>query len=210
VDVLVSEVHLEAGDLSQGVFERALKSELIAWDIETSGLDWRNSRIGTCQIATPYDVAVVKLDPGHMPARLAALLESPDVTKVFHHAPFDLRFMTSAWKVSPTNVACTKILSKILNPALPAAEHSLRPTLYRHLGVVISKDEQRSNWTAIDLRPEQIEYAASDVLHLTSLYAKLHADAISADVWASVSASFEYLPTRVKLDLAGVGDVFSY
>jgi len=208
--VLVSDVNLEAGDLSRGLFERALESEIIAWDIETSGLDWRSSRIGTCQIATSDDIAVVQLEPGHVPERLAALLESPEVEKVFHHAPFDLRFMTSAWDVVPANVACTKILCKILEPELPAAEHSLLPALSRHLGVVISKDEQRSDWTTAELRPEQIRYAAADVRHLVPLFEKLRADALAAGVWALVSASFEYLPARVKLDLAGVGDVFVY
>lgn len=208
--MLVSDVKLEAGDLSRGLFERALQSEIIAWDIETSGLDWRKSRMGTCQIATPDDIVVVQLDPGRVPERLAALLESTEVEKVFHHAMFDLRFMAWAWDVVPANVACTKILCKILEPELPSGEHSLLPTLSRHLGVVISKDEQRSDWTTAELRPEQIQYAAADVQHLTSLFEKLRADALAAGVWPLVSASFEYLPARVKLDLVDVGDVFVY
>mgnify|MGYP006194651211 CR=1 FL=1 len=39
------------------------------------------------------------------------------VQKVFHHAPFDLRFMVAQWNVTPRNIACTKVASKMLSGA---------------------------------------------------------------------------------------------
>jgi ribonuclease D len=86
-----------SGDLPLELARAFSSSPLIGWDIETSGLDWRSDRIGTCQIfAEDLGAAVVSLS-GEMPVRLAGLLENAGVVKVFHHAPFDLRFMVHAW-----------------------------------------------------------------------------------------------------------------
>ena len=41
---------------------------------------------------------------------MLALLATPSVRKVFHHAPFDLRFLTGRWRATPRNVACTKVV----------------------------------------------------------------------------------------------------
>jgi ribonuclease D len=182
----------------------------LAWDIETSGLDWRIERIGTCQIATSTAINIVVLDASHVPKRLTSVLESPDVQKVFHHAPFDLRFMAWHWKANPRNVACTKIASKILEPHLPSGEHSLQSVLERHLGITISKDQQRSDWLAQDLTDEQLHCAAVDVAHLVDLKHQLVTLCENADVVDLLYDSWHYLPTRTMLDLRGSGDIFAY
>jgi ribonuclease D len=207
---MVDRVTLEVGDVTDSFVERALAAGRIAWDIETTGLDWRSSRIGTCQLATSAEIVVIQLPPGHVPLRLSMLLASTELEKVFHHAPFDLRFMAWAWKTQPRRVACTKILSKILDPQSPHESHSLKPTLERYLGIDISKGEQQSDWAATDLRPEQIAYAAADVRHLLRLLDTMTDRARSLGVWQLVCDSFRYLPARVALDIRGSGDVYSY
>lgn len=198
------------GDLDDDFLSACVSQGQVAWDIETSGLDWRSDHIGTCQVGVGDDIAIVQLAGWGPPPRLAALLESPDVKKVFHHAPFDLRFMAHQWNARPVNVACTKIASKVLEPHLPASEHSLKPVLLRHLGVQISKEQQRSDWGAKDLRPEQIAYAATDVRYLTQLLEALLQKAADLGLADLIEQSFAYLPTRIALDLRGSGDVFAY
>ncbi len=127
----------------------------VAWDIETSGLDWREDRIGTCQLHAPeIGTLIVQLN-GKRPTRLAALLADPGVLKVFHHASFDLRFMTWQWKSAVESVACTKIASKLLEPHVPNDWHTLQTLLDRHLGVHISKVERISDWLADNLSEAQ-------------------------------------------------------
>jgi ribonuclease D len=198
------------GDLDNNFLSACVSEEQVAWDIETSGLDWRSDRIGTCQVAVRDDIAIVQLLSSGPPARLSALLENPDVTKVFHHAPFDLRFMAFQWNAKPMSVACTKVASKILDPSLERSEHSLQPVLLRHLGVNISKAEQRSDWTSAVLSSEQMSYAASDVQHLVVLLNQLMRNAGDRGLTDLVERSFSYLPTRVELDIRGSGDVFAY
>ncbi|USQ80103.1 hypothetical protein NF556_00100 [Ornithinimicrobium faecis] len=198
------------GDLSQEWLDAAVRVGRVAWDIETSGLDWRTDRIGTCQLGVDGRVVVVVLDVEVPPVRLGELLERHDVTKVFHHAPFDLRFMAHQWRVAPVNVACTKIASKILDPRADPAEHSLMPVLRRHLSVHITKDQQVSDWLAPNLTDDQVRYAAADVAHLLDLLDVLTARCEALGLHALLRASFEYLPSRVALDLHGSGDVYSY
>jgi ribonuclease D len=205
-----SHVQVLHGDLPRDFYEAALGTGLVAWDIETSGLDWSSDSIGTCQIATETDIAIVVMEGVREPKFLCALLEDDQVQKVFHHAPFDLRFMVAQWDVNPHNVACTKVASKILNPELQNGDHSLMPVLKRHLGVDISKDQQVSNWLASDLSPEQIRYAAGDVANLVRLHKVLTAKCERAGLTGLLVESFSYLPTRVRLDLRGSGDVFAY
>jgi ribonuclease D len=207
------EQHVEVtrGDLDLDFYWAAMGAASVAWDIETSGLDWAADRIGTCQVATEHGINIVILGDGNQaPKRLATLLESPDTRKVFHHAPFDLRFMTHQWAANASNVACTKVASKILNPELENGGHSLLPVLRRHLGVAISKDEQRSNWLDPDLTSDQVRYAADDVGHLLTLVDVLEQNCRRRGLHDLLSASWRYLPVRVQLDLHGSGDVFAY
>lgn len=197
------------GDLTGDFYDRALAIGRVAWDIETSGLDWSTAQIGTCQVAIEDQVAVVVVG-ARQPKHLAALLEEESVQKVFHHAPFDLRFMAFHWKARPANIACTKVASKILNPDLDSAEHSLKPVLQRHLGVAISKEQQVSDWLASNLTQEQIDYAAADVQYLIPLLDVLASDIQQVGQGRELAASFKYLPTRALLDIRGAGDVFAY
>lgn len=206
----LGEVRVTSGDLSPE-FEWAVRdARIVAWDIETSGLEWRTDRIATCQLHVPgKGTEVVRLD-GSVPERLRDLLNSERVIKVFHHAPFDLRFMRYHWRIAPRSVACTKILSKIVHPELGNSEHSLKPAVRRYLGIELDKAQRTSDWFARDLSDEQLLYAVRDVEFLLQLFDRLMLEARASGVADLVEQTFAYLPTRVETDLRGSGDVFTY
>jgi ribonuclease D len=206
----VTNVRIVETDLSADFEWAARDAGAVAWDIETSGLDWRLDRIATCQVHVPEVGTQIVVMDGSVPERLRDLLTSERVTKVFHHAPFDLRFMRYHWKAAPRAVACTKILSKILRPDADPKEHSLKPVLLRYLRVEMDKTQQLSDWLAPELTPEQIAYAARDVEYLLPLLDRLMADARADGVADLAETTFAYLPTRVDTDIRGCGDVFSY
>lgn len=163
-----------SGDLPLEFANAFANCPLIGWDIETSGLDWRRDRIGTCQIfAEELGAAVVSLTD-ETPVRLTSLLENAHVVKVFHHAPFDLRFMVHGWGARPVSIRCTKVASKLLDPQAPNEVHSLQNLVERFLDVRLSKGSVRtSDWSVNTLSAEQIEYAVNDVSHLPSLLGAL-------------------------------------
>ncbi|MFD2769529.1 ribonuclease D [Cellulomonas phragmiteti] len=201
---------MRRGDIGADWLAHARSTEVIACDIETTGLDWRADQIRTVQVATPDAIVIVQVTPGEHPGLLVELLEDTSVTKVFHHAPFDLRFLVATWKAAPARIACTKIAMKIVEPGLESDHYSLKPTLSRLLGVNIDKTEQVSDWSAHDLTRAQLEYAANDVRYLVPLLAELRSRAAERGAAHLLEESFAYLPTRAALDTLDIGDVFAY
>jgi ribonuclease D len=204
-------VRVAYGDLPAELVSDFADARRVAWDVETSGLDWRTDRLGTCQLyADDIGVVVVSVS-AEKPAGLAALLANPAVEKVFHHAPFDLRFMAAAWHVRPASIRCTKVASKLLEPDAPNEAHSLQQLVSRYLGISLSKGAVRtSNWTAANLTAEQLEYAAADVRHLLVLLDVLERAIGAADLTRLYDDCCAYLPARVDLELGGYPDVFAY
>ena len=78
------------------------------------------------------------------------------------------------------------------------------------LGVAISKDQRLSDWTAAELTPEQIRYAAADVEYLIPLLANLEEDLRSAGLMKLFGECLNFIPARVQLDLGDWPDVFAY
>ena len=72
--------------------------------------------------------------------------------------------------------------------------------------------QQSSDWAADTLTPEQLEYAASDVLYLHRLSEALAARLARENRTAEAEACFRFLPTRARLDLMGWAeeDIFSH
>ena len=68
---------------------------------------------------------------------------------------------------------CTKIAAKLIRTFTD--RHGLKDLCKELLGVDLSKQQQTSDWGAVELTAEQLAYAASDVLHLHALWAKLEA-----------------------------------
>ncbi|MDP9478280.1 MAG: ribonuclease D [Actinomycetota bacterium] len=199
------------GDLTDDVLAALTATGRVAWDIETSGLDWRRGRIGTCQIHSYETGAVIiQLKDNGRPHRLATLLADESVLKVFHHAPFDLRWMTTHWETSVASVACTKVASRLLNRAPESQCHSLKYLLAEYLGVHVDKGERTSNWLALDLTDAQVAYAAEDVVHLLALHDILTKHLDNEGLSTTYQHCIEFLPTRVMLETGGWPDVFAY
>jgi ribonuclease D len=199
------------GDLPDEFAMDLTLAGVVAWDVETTGLDWRRDRLGTCQLHSPGVGTAIVMVNDEVPQRLINQLENPNVTKVFHHAPFDLRFLMSTWSVEPTSVRCTKVASKLLNPSVSNAEHSLQFLLAQHLGVELDKGPTRtSDWRSKNLSAEQIAYAANDVTYLLPLAEILTSLLKARDLSTLYSACCKFLPTRVALELGEYPDVFAY
>jgi ribonuclease D len=207
--VSTTEIMVREGDLPGEPLTKIRNAGVVAWDIETSGLDWKTERIATCQLYSPGGaVEVVKVGT-QPPENLSLLLADTAVTKIFHHAMFDLRFMHHNWRVMPSNIACTKIASKLLTPQEKRA-HSLKFLVEQHLGVVLNKTEQRSDWLSARLTDGQLLYAASDVLYLIPLFKLLEEALRQRNLRDLAEACYRHIPTRVHLDVLGYEDVYTY
>lgn len=178
----------------------------IAVDTETLGLVPSRDRLCVVQISRgDGDADVVQiLREGARPDNLARVLGDASVVKIFHYARFDLAVLFQALGVSATPVYCTKIASRLTRTYTD--RHGLKDLCRELLGIELSKQQQSSDWGADTLTQAQLDYAASDVLHLHALRDALDLRLAREGRTELAQACFAFLPTRARLDLAGWPD----
>jgi len=180
--------------------------DAVAIDTETLGLNPHRDRLCVVQLSPGDGTAdVVQIAAGQKRApNLVALLRSRQVTKLFHYARFDVAVLYHTFGVMPDPVFCTKIASRLTRTYTD--RHGLKDICYELLGINLSKAQQSSDWAAEQLSPEQLEYAASDVLYLHRLRDVLQQRLERDGRAREAQACFKFLPTRAKLDLMGWND----
>ena len=187
-------------------------AEAVAIDTETLGLNPHRDRLCVVQLSPGDGSAdVVQIDAGQTSApNLVALLSDSSKPKIFHYGRFDIAVLYHAFGVTTEPVFCTKIASKLTRTYTD--RHGLKDVTYELLGINLSKQQQSSDWAADTLSPEQLEYAASDVLHLHKLREILLQRLAREKRTEFAEECFRFLPTRAKLDLAGWDeqDIFAH
>ena len=178
-----------------------------AVDTETMGLNPHRDRLCLVQLsAGDGDAHLVQIPRGPVKApRLAALVADPTVLKLFHFGRFDIAVLEHALGVRCEPVYCTKIAAKMVRTFTD--RWGLKDLCKELLGVEISKQQQTSDWGAERLSDDQLAYAASDVLHLHALKAKLDALLEREGRTELAEAAFRFLPSRARLDIAGWPEV---
>lgn len=184
----------------------------IAIDTETLGLVPRRDRLCVVQLSPGDGSAdVIRIAAGQKEApNLVAMLADEKREKIFHFGRFDIAVLFYTFGVTTTPVFCTKIASRLTRTYTD--RHGLKDNLREMLDVDVSKQQQQSDWAAETLSQAQLEYAASDVLHLHALKEKLMERLVRDARLEHAKACFEFLPTRAKLDLLGweETDIFAH
>lgn len=184
----------------------------VAVDTETMGLNPHRDRLCVVQLSPGDGSAdIVRIAPGQREApNLRALLADRAVLKIFHFARFDVAALRNAFGVVTAPVFCTKIASRLVRTYTD--RHGLKDLVREMLAVDLNKQQQSSDWGAPVLSEAQLDYAASDVLHLHALKAALEARLEREGRRHLAEACFAFLPARAELDLLGWGeeDIFAH
>jgi ribonuclease D len=200
--------HLYQNDLPDGLD----LGPVVAIDCETMGLNPHRDRLCVIQMSGGDGEAhVVQVEKGQRSApNITAMLENPDVLKLFHFGRFDIAVMYHAFGALAAPVYCTKIASRLVRTYTD--RHGLKNLTQELIGVDISKQQQMSDWGAETLTDAQIDYAASDVLYLHRLRDELDARLKREGRTDIAQSCFDFLPTRARLDLAGwpETDIFAH
>jgi ribonuclease D len=201
-------VHYHKGDLPADVD----LGKLIAIDTETLGLSLVRDPLCVVQLSSgDGDAHVVQMDRSSYDCpNLKALLADPDVEKILHFARFDVAMIANYLGVTLAPVFCTKIASKLCRTYTD--RHGLKDVTRELVGVDMNKQQQSSDWGADELSKAQLDYAASDVLHLHKLREKLIVMLEREGRLELARSCFDFLPTRAALDLAGwpETDIFAH
>ena len=196
-------IHLHKNDLPEGLSF----SGAIAVDTETLGLKPSRDRLCLVQLsAGDGQVHIVQLDGENYDApNLKAVLGDRSLVKIFHYARFDLAVIAQYLNVHAAPLWCTKIASKLTRTYTD--RHGLKDLCRELLGVDLSKAQQSSDWGAPELSDAQLNYAASDVLHLHALKEKLETMLDREGRRPMAEACFEFVLVRAAMDLAGWDDL---
>jgi ribonuclease D len=185
---------------------------IVAIDTETMGLDPRRDRLCLVQLSSGDGNAhLVQISrDGQDCPNLKRLLTDPNILKLFHFARFDVGMVMEHLGVITTPIYCTKIASKLVRTYTD--RHGLKDLAKDLAGVDLSKQQQSSDWGADDLNEAQLAYAASDVLYLHQIKARLDEILIREGRMGLAQRCFDFLPTRAELDLKGWDepDIFSH
>ena len=206
-------LHLHRHDLPAGLS----LGPVVAVDTETMGLNPHRDRLCLVQLSAGDGTAhMVQILPvslggrGYDAPNLARMLSDPATVKLMHFARFDVAVLQHALGIACAPVKCTKIAAKLIRTFTD--RHGLKDLCRELLGIEISKQQQTSDWGAPELSSEQLAYAASDVLHLHALWARLEALLVREGRLELAQACFDFLPTRGRLDLLGyeLPDIFAH
>ena len=195
-------IHFYHGDLPDGF---ALEGAL-AIDTEAMGLIHGRDRLCLVQLSNgdgQAHLVQISRDQGGAP-NLKALIEAPRPAALMHFARFDLAALKGDLDITVPKVVCTKIASKLARSYTD--RHGLRDLCAELIQVDISKQQQSSDWGADTLTEAQMAYAASDVLYLHRLWARLESMLIREERLDIAQAHFDFLNMRAEMDLRGWAD----
>lgn len=203
----MNQIQLHEGDLPAGLDLGAI----VAVDTEAMGLNPQRDALCVVQLSAGDGSAhVVRLERDYDCPNLKRLLSDPEILKIFHFARFDVAMMMKWLGITCAPVWCTKIASKLARTYTD--QHGLKHVAKEVAGVDLSKAQQSSDWGRKELTQAQLEYAASDVLHLHVIREGLLEMLKREGRVALADACFDFLPVRAELDLAGWpdSDIFSH
>jgi ribonuclease D len=146
--------------------------KLLAFDTEADSFYHYFDKTCLVQVATPRQIFLI--DPLALGgpkelSPLAPIFASPEIRKVFHAAEYDLFVLKRDCGFEFRNLFDTMISAQFLG----YSSVGLAGLAERHFGVKLPKEQQRSDWSARPLSAKQLSYAASDVLYLIELSARL-------------------------------------
>lgn len=102
---------------------------------------------------------------------LGDVLADPQRVKVFHDGEYDVLIMKRDYGFEFAELFDTRVAAAALGSATPG----LASVLNEHFGVELDKSQQRSDWSARPLSPEQLDYARLDTHYLIPLMHRMRA-----------------------------------
>ena len=184
----------------------------VAIDTETLGLNLNRDRLCLIQFSSGDGNAhLVQISKKINNCKnIVNLLQNKNIEKIFHFARFDMAILQRDISVINGDIFCTKIASKLCRTY--TNKHGLLDLCAEFLNIEISKQQQSSNWAKETLSDSQKEYAANDVLYLHQIKQDLLIMLKENKREEIASACFQFLKTRINLDLIGFNnlDIFQH
>ena len=159
---------------TQDALDRAVgtiqKSSYLALDTESSSFYTYFNELCLLQFSCENLHGIIDPLAGLNLSSLGAVMENPDIEKIFHAAASDIVELKRdlGWKF--VNVFDTFLACKYLG----LESCSLSALAHFYCGVTLEKGEQKSNWKQRPLTQSQLDYAHLDTLYLSAIRDHMH------------------------------------
>jgi DNA polymerase I-like protein with 3'-5' exonuclease and polymerase domains len=158
---------------SNAVLNRAVRmvedADVVALDLETTGLDPRSADIRLVQVSDGKRVFVVDLF--YRDGRpLFEALARDDLVVLTHGGDFEWRFVYHYFGIGLDNIVDTLLLSRLAFCGDMTERAGLGDLAESELDISLDKEMQKADWTLDPLPRRQLDYADMDVKVLHPLY----------------------------------------
>jgi ribonuclease D len=166
---MLSFTFIESDADLESACKRMSEYSIIGVDLEADSMHSFKEKICLIQIATGDEAFLV--DPFTITdfSPFVAVLENPEIIKVFHGADFDVRSLDREMGARINNLFDTEIACRFLN----IRERGLAALLKDFFDVDVDKKFQKKDWSKRPLAADMVAYSVGDVDHLIPLHAKL-------------------------------------
>lgn len=147
--------------------------QILGVDTETQGFDFLVKEMIMFQIGDDKEQFVI--DTRHVSIEpLREILESNEITKIFHNAKFDWKFIKRWANIEVQGIYDTYLGEKVLHCGKENFGFSLNACTQRYLQVSLNKQERNKfvEQSSTPFTHFQIEYGAKDVEYLIAIQAK--------------------------------------
>ena len=147
--------------------QELIKKEYVAIDTEFRRTTKDNMRLALLQVNDDEEIYLIDTVLIQDPGESASFLFSQSVKKILHSCKEDLEAIYSWTQQEMVNIFDTQIANSLLDGDFSIGYQGL---VEQEMGVILNKNETRSNWIRRPLSDSQLKYAALDVEYLIYLY----------------------------------------
>lgn len=184
------------------------KVDVVFADIETTGLDVRQSKILLFQIMAKDQIYIfdfLHLNNEHL-KYLVNLLQATKVISVFHNTKFDLKFLAHNTGVWMNNTFDTMNCEVLINAGVGKSTYKLSDLALKYCGIELEKEgrEDFYNQEVTVITDQMLNYSAMDVKVLSDIYFQQLELVKQAKEEKVLQLEMELLPVVAKMEYDGV------
>ncbi len=147
--------------------QELLQQPYVALDTEFRRTTKHNMKLALLQVKDEDEIYIIDTILIQDPGEHVSFLFSDLVTKIFHSCKEDLEAIHSWTQKKMVKIFDTQLANSFLDGDFTIGYQGL---VEQELGIVLNKNETRSNWIRRPLSDSQLKYAALDVEYLINLY----------------------------------------
>ena len=201
---------VESYSVYTGISElkRIRTSTSIAFDTETLQIQPEKGKLRLIQLGCNLTKSIVVIDCFDLAHEdwdtLKQFFHSIDRFWLAHNAVFDLGWLQEHEIYPKGHVKCSFIANRLLYNGITGVKHGLDAVSKKHLNIIVSKEQQKSDWGADILSTEQLTYAAKDIEVLLRLDNVLNSKIVEAGLFKAYDLECRVLPAMAQMWRVGL------